>query len=271
MMLLVSCRADAQSLSSSVIASGGGSASAGNAHMSYTVGETTIHSFASSSNSLTQGFQQPEVDLKSGNIYIDTVCAGDEIAVSFTAHGIIGSNNVFTAQLSDASGSFASPVNVGTTIGNSSGIVTALIPANTPPGNGYRLRIISSLPVLNSESQTVLTMHLCVVSLGIRLFIEGYYAGGMMQSPLYNTGLTADPAVCDTVVINLHDVVSPFVVVSSDTIVIDTNGYGNAEFPSFLNGSTNYISINNRSAIETWSKQPVTLGTVTNFDFTVPD
>jgi hypothetical protein len=78
-------------------------------------------------------------------------CAGATINVPFTLIGSytgFASGNVFTAQLSDASGSFASPVNIGTLNGTSAGTIIAHIPASTPAGTGYRIRVVSSAPVV---------------------------------------------------------------------------------------------------------------------------
>lgn len=75
------------------------------------------------------------------------VCQGANIAIPFTINTSVNAGNTFTAQLSNASGSFTSAVNIGTLAGVNAGIITGTIPANTPPGNGYRIRIISSNPV----------------------------------------------------------------------------------------------------------------------------
>jgi hypothetical protein len=75
-------------------------------------------------------------------------CAGTNVTVSFTSADIIfNSGNIFTAQLSNASGSFASPVNIGTlTSTSTSGNISATIPSNTAYGTGYRIRVVSSNP-----------------------------------------------------------------------------------------------------------------------------
>lgn len=74
-------------------------------------------------------------------------CAGTSIG--FTCQvlgGIYEPGNVFTIQLSDASGSFGSPVTIGTSTITAPGVMFGTIPANTPPGNGYRVRVISDHP-----------------------------------------------------------------------------------------------------------------------------
>lgn len=74
-------------------------------------------------------------------------CAGTALFVAYHARGFYGAGAVFTAQLSDASGSFASPTNIGTyTIEHNnypSAIITATIPIGAN-GMGYRVRVISS-------------------------------------------------------------------------------------------------------------------------------
>ncbi|GAB6279475.1 MAG: hypothetical protein STSR0006_14860 [Lentimicrobium sp.] len=67
--------------------------------------------------------------------------------VAYTYSGTF--TGTFTAQLSDASGSFASPVDIGS--GDSP--INITIPANTPSGMGYKIRVINDNPqTTGSES-----------------------------------------------------------------------------------------------------------------------
>ncbi len=81
-----------------------------------------------------------------------TFCAGGTYTLtyeengSYNPGGFLVPANVFTAQLSDASGSFANAVNIGTVTSTQSGTITFTIPANTPPGNGYRIRVNANSP-----------------------------------------------------------------------------------------------------------------------------
>ncbi len=81
-----------------------------------------------------------------------TICGGSAISVAFSANGIANSGNVFTAQLSNASGSFSSPVIIGTLSSINAGTITATIPPNTPNGTGYRVRVISSNPSVTGSN-----------------------------------------------------------------------------------------------------------------------
>ena len=71
-------------------------------------------------------------------------CAGSSLTVSFKANIPFNTGNVFTAQLSDSKGRFANAVNIGSKTSKVSGSMSATIPAGTPPGNGYRIRVIST-------------------------------------------------------------------------------------------------------------------------------
>ena len=71
-------------------------------------------------------------------------CAQDSIQVAFETLGRFNSGNTFTVQLSDASGNFSSPINIGSTQGDTSGIVYCLIPDTMSIGTGYRIRLTSS-------------------------------------------------------------------------------------------------------------------------------
>jgi hypothetical protein len=76
----------------------------------------------------------------------DTICAGRTFTTTFEIQGAFGQGNVFTAQLSDASGSFASPVVVGQQPFADIQNIEIMFPYDTPGGSGYRLRVVSSNP-----------------------------------------------------------------------------------------------------------------------------
>ncbi|WP_118974511.1 T9SS type A sorting domain-containing protein [Taibaiella koreensis] len=90
-------------------------------------------------------------NIKTGALTVGNFCQNPAVAVSFTVTGTINSGNVFTAQLSDASGSFSSPVAIGTLSGTASGTINAMLPSNTPSGTGYRIRVVSSSPALTGS------------------------------------------------------------------------------------------------------------------------
>lgn len=88
--------------------------------------------------------------------YTDTlVCAGGPLRVSYTTTFSYQPGNTFTVQLSNASGSFASPVTIGSVAAVSSGNINCTIPAGTPLGSGYKVRIVSSNPAYTSPDNFV--------------------------------------------------------------------------------------------------------------------
>lgn len=81
--------------------------------------------------------------------YTDTLlCAGDTFSLNYTLdtgfHA--GTGNQFRVQLSDATGSFAAPVVIGSNTSNIGGSIFCTIPINTATGTGYHMRVISTNP-----------------------------------------------------------------------------------------------------------------------------
>lgn len=84
------------------------------------------------------------------------ICSGDSISIGFISSQNFSTGNVFSLQLSDATGSFASPTIIGTktSIANVDS-VKGFIPGSTPVGIGYRVRIVSTLPAIVSSDNGV--------------------------------------------------------------------------------------------------------------------
>ena len=78
----------------------------------------------------------------------ENFCGGAVVTVDFAITGKYDESNVFTAQLSDASGSFINPTNIGTLNSPNNTSIYAIVPLETIAGTGYRIRVISSNPSL---------------------------------------------------------------------------------------------------------------------------
>ncbi|MBK6989586.1 MAG: hypothetical protein IPH33_15940 [Bacteroidetes bacterium] len=114
--------------------------------------------FPDAYNHVYSGFVETALTITTGSI-ADPICAGTTISVPYTIVGTYGQSNIFTTQLSDASGSFSNPVDIGSLLAVGSSTITATIPANTIPGEGYRVRVISSAPaVIGTSNPTLLTI-----------------------------------------------------------------------------------------------------------------
>ncbi|WP_338763754.1 BspA family leucine-rich repeat surface protein [Bernardetia sp. ABR2-2B] len=82
-------------------------------------------------------------------------CAGETISIPFTTTGTFNGGNTFTAQLSDASGNFTTPT--ATQVGTSP--ISLVIPNGTGTGTGYRVRVVSSDPVVTSDISAAITIN----------------------------------------------------------------------------------------------------------------
>ena len=90
-----------------------------------------------------------------------SLCSSSTVSLAFSTTGTFGTTNTFSLQLSDGSGSFATPVGVGTlsaspnspssfTISGSVGTVSY--------GTGYRFRVVSSQPTATSNQTSTVTI-----------------------------------------------------------------------------------------------------------------
>ncbi len=91
----------------------------------------------------------------------NSYCKGGVINISFQVSGSINSNNVYTAELSDETGSFNNASTIGTlTSSNLSDIIPAVIPANSTTGNAYRVRVRASSPqTVGSDNGANISIH----------------------------------------------------------------------------------------------------------------
>lgn len=101
---------------------------------------------------------------------VDSIlCPGQSFILAYTSVHF-GSSNTFTAQLSNSSGSFASPTTLGTATA-STGTITCTVPSALAAGS-YRIRLVASHPARNSEEMVVRV--LSPVSAGVdTIFCEG--------------------------------------------------------------------------------------------------
>jgi hypothetical protein len=85
-----------------------------------------------------------------GTIASTTYCSNDSTAISvpFTVTGTVNAGNIYTAQLSNSTGSFASPTSIGILSSTSNGTlsISATIPIGLTVGTGYRIRVDASNP-----------------------------------------------------------------------------------------------------------------------------
>jgi hypothetical protein len=121
----------------------------------------------------------------------------------------------------------------------------------------------------NVTSAGSFTVSASTVTLNLRVLLQGFYAGGsQMTSALLNQGVVGASATeTDSVTVELHNASSPFATVYSKTGILDLDGDGTFVFPAGASGNSYYIVVLHRNHLQTWSKDPVTFGTNTTYDF----
>lgn len=128
----------------------------------------------------------------SPSAYLVSTSMSAPVSIPFTLTGTMHAGNIVTAQLSDASGSFASPVVLGILATTTSGTISGTIPAGTPTGGGYRIRVVSSdyaLTAADNGSDIVISD----VTASPEAFNQGsvsvFFNGNSLVAKLQNTGI----------------------------------------------------------------------------------
>ncbi len=120
-------------------------------------------------------------------------CRNTAFNVPFSANGTFSAGNIFTAQLSNASGSFTSGVTtLGTLTSTTSGIISATIPNAITLGTGYKIRIISSNPALTDvDEEAFSVLSVCPPPCGTIVILQS-------TADDYSTGTTIKEANATT-------------------------------------------------------------------------
>lgn len=140
---------------------------------------------------------------------VGSFCQGSSLSVPYEANGAFVAGNVFTAQLSDAAGSFSFPAFMGSVAATESGSIPCTIPSAMPPGSGYRVRVVSTTPVVigsdNGSDLTVLdapdagtggAIGICSGDAPVPL-VTGGDPGGVWTGPSPVVDATYDPATME--------------------------------------------------------------------------
>lgn len=113
---------------------------------------------------------------------------------------------------------------------------------------------------------------LSALSLYLTFFIQGYYLQNYQMKPvLYNSGISSDTSITDTVEVRILNAAPPFLVRQKVKALLHTNGKLNCTLNPMLLGNSYYISLHHTSIIETWSAHPITLSKNTYYDFSISE
>ncbi|TAE29425.1 MAG: hypothetical protein EAZ91_12825 [Cytophagales bacterium] len=98
----------------------------------------------------------PTAGLRVGQLNSLSLCSGSLVQIPYTlTTGSSGSSVFVTAELSDALGSFANPVVLGS---GSGGLLTVELPTTLATGSGYRIRLVDSGSLYASDQTPALTI-----------------------------------------------------------------------------------------------------------------
>ncbi len=119
--------------------------------------------------------------------------------------------------------------------------------------------VVTSLDRNYNESgiSNILAVNLIqpILTLNIKVFIEGLLDGNKMKS--------------DTITVEFRSPSSPFNLIESKKIYLDSLGQGIGSYLSVSEGGSYYLVIKHRNGLETWSKNPLTFNAhFLNYDFT---
>lgn len=103
----------------------------------------------------------PSITLNS--IAQSSFCPGATLSVGFNPIGTFNSGNSYSVQLSNSTGSFASPTTIGTGSGSP---ISCTIPGASATGSGYLIRVVASNPAVTSNTSTALNISPLSVSAG---------------------------------------------------------------------------------------------------------
>ncbi len=145
-----------------------------------------------------------------------------------------------------------------------SGTTINVTPAATTT---YTVTGTSTTTGCTKTATRTITVTPCGSIVNLKLFIEGYYIGaGLMTPVMSNQGIAgATASQTDTITVELRNTTSPYAVASTLKTILNTNGTAVCNFPT---SGTYYIAVKHRNAVQTWSKNPVVLSAVPlTYDF----
>jgi hypothetical protein len=90
-----------------------------------------------------------------------------------------------------------------------------------------------------------------------------------MVPALFNQGETTTTGACDSIDVELHSDVAPYGLDASVRAVLNQDGTATCVFPPVTGNK--YIVVKHRSALQTWSANPVAMGTTASYNFSDAD
>ena len=135
--------------------------------------------------------------------------------------------------------------------------------------------IVTDANGCTSSSSTLITVDNCNIILSLNIFLQGFYSSnGIMDNSgaggfLFITSVSGNLFDADTLTVNVMQPNYPYALVEEQKGILQTNGSISVAFgTSVVAGNSYYLKINHLNSVETWSKTPVVLNSVSNYSFT---
>jgi subtilisin family serine protease len=193
--------------------------------------------------------------LTSATVGIENLSGTDGLQIAYNAAYI---SNGLAVKISADPDWLANDVSSGTIYsGNFVDVVLTFSSEDYPLGTYTMDVVINSNDPLNSTITIPVTMEIANIFelTSLTALIEGFYDGNSMIS--------------DTIIVELRNTVSPFVLVDQTKILLDGTGQGSGNFHDAVNGTPYFIVIKHRNAVETWSSSPQSfVANSLSYDFT---
>lgn len=200
---------------------------------------------------------QPPANQITCSLPVLSYCVGENATVDYIATGTFNPGNIFTAELSDPLGNFAAPTVIGSVAAVASGSIPCTIPLGALNGTGYRVRVVSSNPVVTGTNNgTNISIHTLptviaiasptAVCAGANLTLTGggaatyVWNGGITNGVAFVPPATATYTVTGTDIFNCSNTatvtvpVNPLPTVNATVMPADTLCAGN---PCTLTGA----------------------------------
>jgi hypothetical protein len=185
-----------------------------------------VRKFANAEPTVVIGSTQLNPYIYTNALLKSVFCANETTTVSLVSNGVFNAGNIYSAQVSDALGSFTAAVSIGTLTSTSAGTLslTATLPSTLIAGTNYRIRVLSSNQSIigtdNGTNFTVTASPTITAVSNTSLICVGQTAS--LTANGANT-FTWNTAATTSVI-----VVSPTVTTSYTVTGTDANGCANA-------------------------------------------
>ncbi len=195
-------------------------------------------------------------------------------ATAYNPSAAVSSTTAYTVTVSESTYGCSATSGVTVTVNPLSSSTTAITTCAPIVWNGNTYATAGTYTYTSQNAagcDSVATLNLtiaCSTVVNLTCLIQGYWDAGSsaMLPVLANQGEVSTATACDSIDVELRDITT-YAMVQSVRTVLNQNGTANCVFPATTGDY--YIVVKHRSAIQTWSALPVTVGpTAVSYNFT---